>query len=125
MASNVMNTNNTVAAVGEDRRVEEALVVITNWVREVRPKWFRWCCQCHSPVPYYGFREKHNLCSECYRDNIQDDYYGRYPAPWSGCRCKNCESRRAWTEANRGKRKFDKIACVWYTVGGEGDIWSV
>lgn len=118
--------NNTVTAIGVDRRVEEtALAVISEWMREVRPKWFKWCVQCHQPHAKGNFREKHNLCDGCYRDNICDNYNGRYPAPWSGCRCRNCNDNRAWTEANRGKRKFDKIACVWYTVGGADDIWAV
>lgn len=107
--------NNTVATVGVDRRSEEmALAVISQWVREVRPKW---CCMCHQPCAARSFRTKDRMCHDCFWDLQDDDFTGRFPRAGPNCQCFRCEEHRTRVEANRGKRKWDKIACVWYTVG--------
>ncbi len=89
---------------------QAALAVISRWMGGVRPKWFRWCCQCHQPVVWSFFYDDDGMCASCRRDNICDDYYGPYPAGPVGCKCFRCEDKRAYIAEHRGKR--DKISGV-------------
>ncbi len=108
------SSNNTVATAGVGRRSEEiALAVISRWMHEVRPKW---CCMCHQPFTPNAFRAKDRMCHGCAHDMLDDDFIGPFPAAGPNCHCFRCEDHRAHVQANRGKRKWDKIACVWYTV---------